>query len=471
MKVSSILYRELGLSHVASSESPRDLYLLIASRFVRLFGFGAIAPILVLFLQEQLAFSDSKTGLFLSLTLFGDVALSLVVSWISDSVGRRRVLAVGSGMMFLSGITFVLSSNYVLLLVSAIFGVISPSGNECGLFSSIEVTIISQLVLPSDRVYVLVWYQILGFVGLAMGSVLSGSFISMLESHGYSALQAYRSIFAFYALIAIAKIALSLSMSSRAELVRYDQVPTDSVEPDADEASEHSDVEVDVEHGASESRPLLDRSTSTPRIATKIPLFDECVDERPAALPMMSLLLTCFLFSMDSFASSLIPASYVSLYFKDVYEASLNVITKALAASALAAVVTSLCAGALAKRAGLVLAMTTFHIPAQILTGAMAFAPTLPAAVTLYIARTCMSSLDSSVRGAFLSAMVPPHLRTRFLGIVDVSRSLAAGPGPFVTGRMVKIDKLPWTFVISGGIKIVADVLLLLGFSTAKLEH
>jgi MFS family permease len=65
--------------------------------------FGSIAPILVLYLTA-LDFSDSNVGLFLSLTLFGDVALALSISWIADNVGRRKVLAFGSAMMAASGV-------------------------------------------------------------------------------------------------------------------------------------------------------------------------------------------------------------------------------------------------------------------------------------------------------------------------------------------------------------------------------
>ena len=116
----------------------------------------------------------------------------------------------------------------------------------------------------------------------------------------------------------------------------------------------------------------------------------------------------------------------------------------------------------------------------------MAFAPNVHTLFTLYIARTCLSSLDNSVRVSLvppilasrrpqlnrvLAAMVPAESRTRFLGIVDVSRSLAAGPGPFVTGRLVKIGKLPLAFVLSAAIKVAADVGLLAGFSAFRFEH
>ncbi|GAA5907136.1 uncharacterized protein JCM6883_006152 [Sporobolomyces salmoneus] len=445
MKLLRVLYRELGIQHLRTSSSPRDVYLLILCRFLRLLGFGSIAPLLVLFLQE-LRLSDVKIGVFLGLTLFGDVALSLLISWIADGVGRRRVLAIGSGMMGLSGITFACSSNYALLLLGACLGVLSTSGNECG------------LVEKDDRGYVLVWYQVLGFVGIALGSILSGSAVTALESESHSTLSAYRVIFAFYSLVAIIKVVLSLCLSG-------------SVEANGKQLLKAPEDEPRLE---SERAPLLRSTPSTPRLDTEIPVREEDVDAKcssPAALPMGRLSLTCVLFSVDSFASALVPASYVALYLKSVYFLELGAISKVIASAALGAVITSIAAGAISKRAGLVLAMVSFHIPAQILQGGMGFVPSsnASAVIALYIAKTCLSSLDSSVRGAFLSAMVPAESRTRFLGLVDVSRSLSAGFGPFVTGRLG--DRLDLAFVISAGLKIAADVALLASFWKVTLVN
>src|SRR5262245_13332770 len=54
---------------------PRDGWLLFATRFVRLFAYGLLAVVLVLYLSE-LGLSDWQIGLLLTLTLLGDTALS-----------------------------------------------------------------------------------------------------------------------------------------------------------------------------------------------------------------------------------------------------------------------------------------------------------------------------------------------------------------------------------------------------------
>lgn len=105
--------------------SPLDVKLLCIQRFVRLFAYGATTLVLVLYLSE-LGISDQQIGVFMTLTLFGDVFISLFLTMFADRIGRKDVLALGAVMMTGSGIAFGLSGNYWVLLAAAIFGVISP---------------------------------------------------------------------------------------------------------------------------------------------------------------------------------------------------------------------------------------------------------------------------------------------------------------------------------------------------------
>jgi predicted MFS family arabinose efflux permease len=115
--------RELGLLSIWNS--PLDVKLLCIQRFVRLFAYGATTLVLVLYLSE-LGISDQQIGVFMTLTLFGDVFISLFLTMFADRIGRKDVLALGAVMMAGSGIAFGLSGNYWVLLAAAIFGVISP---------------------------------------------------------------------------------------------------------------------------------------------------------------------------------------------------------------------------------------------------------------------------------------------------------------------------------------------------------
>lgn len=119
----TLVVRELGLLSIWNS--PLDVKLLCIQRFVRLFAYGATTLVLVLYLSE-LGISDQQIGVFMTLTLFGDVVISLFLTMFADRIGRKDVLALGAVMMTGSGIAFGLSGNYWVLLAAAIFGVISP---------------------------------------------------------------------------------------------------------------------------------------------------------------------------------------------------------------------------------------------------------------------------------------------------------------------------------------------------------
>ena len=114
---------EVGLTSLF--QSPLDTKLLCLQRFIRLFAYGSSTLILVAYLSATGA-SDSHIGLFMTLTLAGDVVISFCLALIADSLGRRNILALGALLMTGSGVVFGLSGNYWVLLAAAILGVITP---------------------------------------------------------------------------------------------------------------------------------------------------------------------------------------------------------------------------------------------------------------------------------------------------------------------------------------------------------
>ncbi len=114
---------ELGLPALFSS--PRDIHLLCLQRFVRLFAYGSSTLVLVQFLSS-LGISDARIGLFMTLTLLGDVVISFFLTIFADGLGRKNVLAAGSLLMAASGIVFAVADGYWVLVAAAVFGVISP---------------------------------------------------------------------------------------------------------------------------------------------------------------------------------------------------------------------------------------------------------------------------------------------------------------------------------------------------------
>lgn len=123
MTVLSHALDELGLRTMY--HSTRDVKFLCAQRFVRLFAYGGSTLILASYLSA-IGVTDDRIGLFMTLTLVGDVVISFFLTLFADAMGRKAVLALGSALMAGSGVVFAMSGNFWVLLAAAVFGVISP---------------------------------------------------------------------------------------------------------------------------------------------------------------------------------------------------------------------------------------------------------------------------------------------------------------------------------------------------------
>lgn len=118
---------EIGLFSLLRSS--RDAKILCAQRFIRLFAYGASTLILAIYLSS-LHISDTRIGLFMTLTLLGDVVISFMLTLFADGLGRRRTLTAGAALMAASGVVFALIGNYWILVAASIFGVISPRSDN-----------------------------------------------------------------------------------------------------------------------------------------------------------------------------------------------------------------------------------------------------------------------------------------------------------------------------------------------------
>ena len=74
---------------------------------------------------------------------------------IADRTGRRRILVVGSLLMVMSGTVFAYFKNFWVLLIAAVFGVVSTTGGDFGPFRAIEESMLSHLTTPRTRADVL----------------------------------------------------------------------------------------------------------------------------------------------------------------------------------------------------------------------------------------------------------------------------------------------------------------------------
>jgi MFS family permease len=95
--------------------------------------------------------------------------------------------------------------------------------------------------------------------------------------------------------------------------------------------------------------------------------------------------------------------------------------------------------------------------------------PTLPLAAANLLLRFSISQMDVPTRQSYTMAVVDPDERSAASGVTAIARSLGASISPALTGWLIGIPVLfSAPFFLSGGLKIIYDLLLYREFRAVK---
>ncbi|KAH9208829.1 major facilitator superfamily domain-containing protein [Leptodontidium sp. 2 PMI_412] len=445
------LYRELGLHSLY--DTGRDAWFIIAARCCRMMAFGTVALILALFFSE-LKFSDTYIGLFMTLTLLGDVLLSVVLTAIADRVGRRRVLIGGSIMMVLSGAMFALFENYWILLFAAVVGVVSATGGDFGPFRAIEESILSSLTSPNTRADVLSWYVTVATLGQSMGTESSGRVIHYLQHlDGWTLIDAYHAVFWVYSGVGVINLIFMALLSDKCEIQKTEDTTKEEAEVllDDDESQEMEEV----------SRQSLDQP---PQKDQKQRLFSQISTETRSAMYKL-----WFLLIIDSLADGMTPYSLTTYYMDQKFHMKKSTLGDVISISYFLSFISTMFASPLCRRLGLVNTMVFTHLPSSAAVLFFPFPSSLALTVILLMIRTGLNNMDQAPRAAFIAAVVKPEERTAVMGITSVLRTFASAAGPTVTGILAGQKRFWIAFVAAGALRIGYDLGLFAMFVNMKL--
>jgi MFS family permease len=389
----------------------RDLPLLFVGRAVRMFAYGLVSVVLVLHLRAA-GLDEARIGLLLTLTLLGDVAVSLLVTTHADRAGRRRMLVAGAGLMLLAGVAFASASSFALLALAATIGVLSPSGNEVGPFFAIEQAALAQEVPSDRRTGWFAWYQLTGALSTAAGALAGGLAAAALQRAGSTDLESYRVVFWAYAATGAVLAVVSARLSAA--------------------------VEAPANAGADGLRPRLGLHRS-----------------RPVVLRLSAL------FSVDAFAGGLVVQSFVAWWFHVRFGAGPAALGAIFSAASLLGGVSALSAAAIARRFGLVNTMVFTHLPSNVLLALVPLMPTLPLAVAVLLLRFSISQMDVPTRQSYTMAVVDPDERSGAAGVTGIARTVGAALAPLAAGPLYASAALASVpFFAAAGLKIVYDLVL-----------
>jgi predicted MFS family arabinose efflux permease len=175
------------------------------------------------------------------------------------------------------------------------------------------------------------------------------------------------------------------------------------------------------------------------------------------------------LFALDSFGGGFVPQTFIAYLFVRKYGASPHTLAIVFFAIGILQAVSFQAAVRLAGRIGLLRTMVFTHLPSNVLLAAVAFAPNLPTAITLLLARFLLSQADVPARQAYVVAVVDPSERTAAAAYTNTARYLTRPFAPLLAGAALR-GSLGAPFVIAGALKSTYDLGLYLLFRNVTVE-
>ncbi|MCC6617462.1 MAG: MFS transporter [Chloroflexi bacterium] len=387
-----------------------DVRVIYSIQAIRAFLYG-FASILIGASLAASGLDAVAVGVILTAMLLGMAIASLAVARWGERIGRRRLYAVLLGVMAGAGAIFALTGSVPLLVLAALTGTMSTDANESGPITTLEQSMLA--AVPSrvrSRVYGR--YNAVAYLAGALGALAAGGPRAVRDLLGI------------------------VPPEQRWLLV----VPV----------------------GAVACALLVGRLSPAVEVEATGAARDGLVRSRRAVVGLASL------FALDAFAGGFIVGSFIVFWFGRQFGADASVMGVVFFLVGVLQAASSLAAGWLGGRIGLLNTMVFSHLPSNLLLVLIPFAPTFGLAVGLLIARSLLSQMDVPARQAYVAALVDPAERVPAAGYTNAARHLVRPLGPLLaTGSMTLGSGAP--FVIAGVIKAIYDLLLYLTFRRVRL--
>jgi MFS family permease len=388
-----------------------DVRLIFSVQATRAFLYGFSSILIGASLAES-GLDLAAVGAIFTAMLLGMAISTLAVGRWGERFGRRRTYVALLAVMGVAGAVFALSGSLPVLILAALTGTLSTDPNESGPITSVEQAMLSATP-ASERSRVYGRYNAVAYLTGAVGALAAG---------GPSALR---------------DVIPALPPDQRWLLV----MPV----------------------GAALCALLAGRLSSAVEIPAGI-----APSERGLRRSRSTVQRLAGLFALDAFAGGFIVGSFIVFWFGRQFGADAALMGLVFFGVGLLQAASSVLAGWLGERIGLLNTMVFTHLPSNVLLVLIPVAPTFGVAVALLLARSVLSQMDVPARQAYVAALVDPAERTAAAGYTNAARHVVRPFGPaLASASMAMAAGLP--FVIAGGLKAVYDVVLYFTFRDVRL--
>lgn len=359
--------------------------------------------------------SDGEVGIVFTAMLLGMAISSLAIGRWGERLGRRRAYALLLAAMGAAGAVFALSDALPLLVIAALTGCLSTDPNESGPITTLEQSMLAGTP-PAERARLYGRYNAVAYLAGAVGALLAGGpqgLRAVLPS-----LPADQRWLLLLPVGATACVLLARRLSSAAELA--------PVAPGVERAAA----------GLQRSRRIVVRLAG--------------------------------LFALDAFAGGFVVQAFLVFWFGRQFGADANLMGLVFFGVGILQAASSVAAGWLGRRIGLLNTMVFTHLPSNVLLALVPLAPSFAVAVGLLLARSSLAQMDVPARQAYLAALVDPAERTAAAAATNAARHLVRPTGPALATLVMGVAA-PLPFLLAGGLKVVYDVALFLVFRRVRL--
>lgn len=400
----------------------------LIGRALRAFADGYVAVLLPAYLLA-LGLGTLEVGILGTATMLGSALATLAVGAWGHRFARARLLRAAALLMLATGIGFAASTAWWPLLVIAFVGTMNPSSGDVSVFLPLEQATLAGMARGHSRTALFARYSVLGALCAAVGALAAAVPDWLSASFGLASVDALRVMFAGYG--AIGAIVWWL----------YRRLPSGTGPAPRSQA------------GASGTDAGPSKADAEPAQAAAL---------GPSRAIVVRL---AVLFSVDNFASGLVVHSLLALWLFERFDLSLAQAGQFFFVAGLLSAASQLASPIVARRIGLVNTMVFTHMPANLFMILAAFAPTMPVALGLLLARSALSQMDVPPRTAYVMGVVTPAERAAAASFTAVPKSLAAALSPSLGGAMLAAGWLAAPLLCCGALKLAYDLTLWRMFS------
>jgi MFS family permease len=392
-----------------------DARRILLIRALRAFAYGFGSVLLGVSL-ESAGFSGAQVGIILTATLVGSAALTALLGYIGDRIGRRASHVGLSLLMAGAGTVFAVTDSFWVLFLAALSGTVATAALESGPFVTLEQAIIPQTSPQEQRNRVFGLYNAVAAIAGSLGALAAGG--PEFFRGFFPAVPPSQRWFLLYAALGIAAALFAARLSPRVEI---------------------------GQRAGRRARPLR-RS-------------------RRIVIGLSGL------FALDAFGGGFVLQAFIVYWFRVRFDAPPELLGLAFFGAGVVQSISFLIAARLAGRIGQVNTMVFTHLPSNILLAAIPFAPNLGLALALLLARFALSQMDIPIRQSYVVAVVDPDERTAAASVTNATRTVAQAASPALAGVLLQSLALGAPFIIAGILKGIYDLGLLAAFRNIKPEE